>query len=90
MKFTGQQWRQTENRLTDASWEQGRGEGEMYGVTRKLTLPYVKQTANGNLLYGSGNSNRGSVTTLQGWDGEGDGREVQEGGDICTPLTDSS
>ena len=42
MKFTGQQWRQTENRLTDASWEQGRGEGEMYGVTRKLTLPYVK------------------------------------------------
>ena len=26
---------------------------------------------------------------LEGCDGEGDGREVQEGGDICTPMTDS-
>ena len=26
---------------------------------------------------------------LEGWDGEGDGREVQEGGDICIPMTDS-
>ena len=35
----------------------------MEGVTWKLTLLYVKQIANGNLLYGSGNSNRGSVST---------------------------
>ena len=33
----------------------------MEKVTWKLTLPYVKQIANGNLLYGSGNSNRGLV-----------------------------
>ena len=26
---------------------------------------------------------------LEGWDGEGDGREVQEGGDICMPMADS-
>ena len=26
---------------------------------------------------------------LEGWDGEGDGREVQKGGDICIPMTDS-
>ena len=26
---------------------------------------------------------------LEGWDGEGDGREVQEGGDICIPVADS-
>ena len=25
---------------------------------------------------------------LEGWDGEGDGREI-EGGDICTPMADS-
>ena len=43
--------------------DMGGGEGEMYGVTWKLTLPYVKQIANGNLLYGSGNSKRGSVST---------------------------
>ena len=24
-----------------------------------------------------------------GWGGEGDGREVQEGGDICIPMADS-
>ena len=26
---------------------------------------------------------------LAGWDGEGDGREVPKGGDICTPMADS-
>ena len=26
---------------------------------------------------------------LEGWDGEGDGREVQKGGDICIPIADS-
>ena len=35
-------------------------------VTWKLTLAYGKQIANGNLLYGSGNSNRGSVSSGMG------------------------
>ena len=26
---------------------------------------------------------------LEGWDGEGDGREVQKGGDVCIPMADS-
>ena len=26
---------------------------------------------------------------LEGWDGEGTGREVQKGGDICIPMADS-
>ena len=26
---------------------------------------------------------------LEGWDGEGDGREVQKGEDICIPTADS-
>ena len=26
---------------------------------------------------------------LKGWDGTGDGREVQKGGDICMPMADS-
>ena len=26
---------------------------------------------------------------LERWDGEGDVREVQKGGDICTPMADS-
>ena len=56
----------------------------MERVTWKLTLPYVKQTANGNLLYGnllygSGNSNKELCISLEGWDGEGDGRFKREG-----------
>ena len=26
---------------------------------------------------------------LEGWDGKGGGREVQEGGDICIPVADA-
>ena len=55
----------------------GRGEERvscMERVTWKLTSPWVKQIANGNLLCGSGNSNRGSVSTEMGgmggrWEG---------------------
>ena len=44
-------------------WEERREKGRcMERVTHKFTIPYVKQVANGNLLYGSGNSNRGSVS----------------------------
>ena len=31
----------------------------------------------------------GALYQLEGWDGEGDGREVQEGGDICISMADS-
>ena len=46
-----------ENRLMDMGGGQERVRC-MERVTWKLTLPYVKQIANGNLLYVSGNSNR--------------------------------
>ena len=61
--------------------DMGRGEERvryMERVTWKLTLSYVKKIANGNLLYGSGNSNRGSISTYRGGGGEGDEREVQK------------
>ena len=32
---------------------------------------------------------QGLCINVEGWDGKGDGREVQEGGDICIPMTDS-
>ena len=31
----------------------------------------------------------GLCINLEGWDGEGDGREIQTGGDICIPIADS-
>ena len=32
---------------------------------------------------------QGLRVNLEGWDGEGGGREVQKGGDICIPMADS-
>ena len=31
----------------------------------------------------------GLCINLEGWDGEGDGREVQKGEDICIPMDES-
>ena len=31
---------------------------------------------------------QGLCVNLEGWDGEGDGREVLKGGDICIPMAD--
>ena len=51
------------------------------------TLPYyVKRLATGGLLYDLENSNHGLCNNLEGWDGGGGWREVQEGGDICMLL----
>ena len=32
---------------------------------------------------------QGLCINLEGWDGEGDRREVQKGGDMCIPMADS-
>ena len=32
---------------------------------------------------------QGLCINLEGWDGEGDRREIQKGGDICIPMADS-
>ena len=32
---------------------------------------------------------QGLCISLQGWDGEGDEKEVQKGWDICIPISDS-
>ena len=52
----------------------------MERVTWKLTLPYVKEIAKGNLQYGSGNSNRGSVSTWRGGMGKGMERRFKREG----------
>ena len=32
---------------------------------------------------------QGLCINLERWDGEGDGRQFQKGGDICRPMADS-
>ena len=72
------------NRLMDM-W---RGEERIRCVERvtwKLTLPYVKYIANVNLLYVSGNTNRGSVSTQRGGMGKDMGGSFKSEG-ICVYL----
>ena len=62
------------------------GEGES-GINREVgtdihTLPCIKQTASGKLLYSSGSSAWCSVVIWSG--GMGGGREAKEGGGIYT------
>ena len=57
-----------------------RGEGERYGKSNMETYITICKIANGNLLYGSGNSNRGSVSISRGGMGwEMGGRFKREG-----------
>ena len=60
----------------------------MERVTWKLITPCVKQIANEDLLYDSGNSNWGSIN-LEGWDGAGDETVAPEGGDMGGSMADS-
>ena len=59
-------------------------------MCKAYTLLYVKQIARGNLLHDTGISNPALCDVLEGWDRVGGGKEVQERGDICIPMTDSS
>ena len=59
----------------------------MCGESSMETYNTKCKIANGNVLYGSEESNRGSVTIQKG--GEGDGKEIQEGGDMGSCMADS-
>ena len=59
------------------------------GLARTLASSSSKRGCDGDLLCNSGNSNQGSVTTLERWDGEGGGRDVQLGGNMGKPIADS-
>ena len=53
----------------------------MYGKSNMETYITICKTDSqrGNLLYGSGNSNRGRINP-EGWDEDGDGREFKTEG----------
>ena len=59
----------------------------MERVTWKLTLPYVKYSQQEFTVW-LRELKQGLCINLEGWGGEGDGREVQKGGDICVPMAD--
>ena len=60
--FSGQQWRNRQRTDLWARWEDRREKGRCMERVTEICKPCVKQIANGNLLYDSGNSNTGSAT----------------------------
>ena len=61
--FTGQQWRNRHREYTYGHWERG-GEGELYGKSNMETyIAICKIDSQWEFVYGSGNSNRGTVST---------------------------
>ena len=66
----------------------GEGEGGMIweNSIETYTLPYVKEIANGSLLYDAGIPKQVFCDHLEGWEGQGGGRGIKEGGNICIPT----
>ena len=64
----------------------GEGEGGMIWKNSFETciLPYVKQIASPGLMHETGRSGPVHWDNPEGWDGEGRGRGVQDGGHVYT------
>ena len=87
--FAGQQWR-------DRQREQTYGHGErveeymMYGKSNMETyITICKIDSQQEFAVWLRKLKQGLCINLEGWSGEGDGREVQKGRDICIPMADS-
>ena len=66
------------------------GEGEMYGKSNMETYITIRKIDSQREFAACLRKlKQGLCINLKGWNGEGDGREVQKGGDICIPWVDS-
>ena len=87
--FTEQEWRNRHREQTYAHRERG-GEGEMYGKSNMETyIAICKIDSQWEFTACLRELKQGLSINLEGQDGEENGREVQEGEDICIPMTDS-
>ena len=86
--FTGQQWRNRHREQTYGHEERG-AEGEMYGKSNMEThITICKIDSQREFAVWLRKFEQQLCFNLE-WDGVRDGREVQEGGHICTPMADS-
>ena len=71
--------------------EQGeKGKGEMYGESNmEIYITICKIDSQWEFALCLRELKQGLCINLEGWDGEGEEREVQEGRDICIPMADS-
>ena len=87
--FTGQQWRNRHTEQIYGCGERG-GEVEMYGKSNMETYVTIcKIDSQWKLAVWLRKLKQGLCINLVGWVGEGDRREVQEGGYMCIPMADS-
>ena len=78
-----------QNRQTYGHGERA-GEGEMYGKSNmEIYIPICKIDSQRGFAVWLRKLKQGLCINLEGWDGAGDGREIQKGGDICIPMADS-
>ena len=67
-----------------------RGEGEMYGKSNMETYITVCEIdCQREFAVWLQKLKQELCINLEGWDGEGDGRQLQKGGDICILMADS-
>ena len=82
--FAGQQWR---NRHREQAYgHRGRGgEDEMHGdSSRETDITMCKIDSQWEFAIWLRKFKQGLCINLEWWDGEGDGREIQKGGDMYT------
>ena len=87
--LTGQQWRNRHREQTYGHGERG-GEGEMYGESNVETyITICKIDRQWEFAVCLRKHKQRLCINLEGCGGEGDGKEVQMGGDIRIPMADS-
>ena len=85
----GQQWRNRHREQTYGHGERG-GEGEMYRKSNMETyITICKIDSQQEFAVWLRKLKQGLCINLEWWDGKGDGREIQKGGNICIPMADS-
>ena len=75
------------NKLIDT----GRGEERVrctLRVTWKLNIATCKIDSQWEFAVCLRKLKQGLCVNLEGWDGEGEGREIQKRGDVCVPMAD--
>ena len=84
--FASQKWR--DRPRTDFGHRERGGEGEMYGESNMETYVTIcKVDSQWEFAVCLREFKQQLCINLEGWHGEGDGKEVQEGGDISIPMT---
>ena len=87
--FSGQQLRNRHREQTCGHGERG-GEGEMHGESNMETyITICKIDSQQEFAVWLRKLKQGLCINREGWGGEGDGREIEKGGDLCIPMADS-